>query len=136
MDDYSYCTADALCYKLLKQFAKHNRQHATAAESILWDFLRGNRLGQQFRRQHIIGMFIADFVSLDSMLIIELDGGYHSIPEQQISDAERTAWLNGQGYKVIRFTNDEVIGNTEQVLKTIKDNIKVRQYPKNKDSVK
>ncbi|MDE5947859.1 MAG: DUF559 domain-containing protein [Prevotella sp.] len=124
MGNYSYCTADVLCYKLLKQFAKHNRQYATQAESILWDFLRDKRLGQQFRRQHIIGMFIADFICLDSMLIIELDGRYHSIPEQQISDAERTAWLNEHGFKVIRFTNDEVICNIKHVLKTIKDNIK------------
>lgn len=124
MKCYSYCTADVLCYDLLKGFAKHNRLHATPAESVLWDFLRGNRLGKPFRRQHIIGMFIADFVCLPSMLIIELDGKYHSVPQQQISDDERTEWLEHQGFKVIRFTNDEVMCNTEYVLNIIKEKIR------------
>lgn len=124
MTDYSYCTADGSYYNLLRQFAKYNRQNPTPAESVLWHLLRGNQLGQPFRRQHIIGVFIADFVCLPSMLIIELDGGYHSIPEQQIADKERTAWLRQEGFNVVRFTNEEVMSNTEEVLKTIKENMK------------
>ncbi len=124
MDCYIYQTAEAAYYNQLKLFAKENRLHPTQAESILWNLLRGNRLGKPFRRQHVIGMFIADFVCLPSMLIVELDGGYHSIPEQQISDRQRTEWLQQHGFKVVRFTNDEITGNPEHVLTTIKENMK------------
>lgn len=124
MDSYIYQTAEAAYYNQLKQFAKENRLHPTQAESILWNLLRGNRLGKPFRRQHVIGMFIADFVCLPSMLIIELDGGYHSMPDQQISDRQRTEWLQRHGFKVVRFTNDEITGNPEHVLTIIKENMK------------
>ena len=115
-----YHTADPILYGLLKEFTKKNRQRETAAESILWRFLRNGQLGVHFRRQHIVGTFIADFVCLPKKVIIELDGGYHQLPDQQISDQERTEWLEGKGFKVIRFTNDEVIGNTEGVINKIK----------------
>ena len=77
-----------------------------------------------FRRQHIIGNFIADFACLPKKLVIEIDGGYHQLPEQQVSDEERTKWLEEQGFKVIRFTNEEIIGDIETVLTKIKDNLK------------
>ena len=115
-----YHTADPILYGLLKELAKKNRQRETAAERILWRFLRNGQLGVHFRRQHIVGTFIADFVCLPKKVIIELDGGYHQLPDQQISDQERTEWLEGKGFKVIRFTNDEVIGNTEGVINKIK----------------
>lgn len=115
-----YYTADSILYGLLKEFAKKNRQRETVAEMILWRFLRGCQLGVNFRRQHIIGMFITDFACLPKKLIIELDGGYHQLPDQQISDQERTEWLENKGFKVIRFTNDEVTGNTDGVINKIK----------------
>ncbi len=93
------------------------------AERILWQYIRGKSLGCSFRRQHIIDIFIADFICIDEKLIIELDGGYHSLPQQQISDEERTKRLNNLGYKVVRFTNDEVIGNIEGVINIIKQNL-------------
>ena len=68
----------------------------------------------------IIISVTAVFVCLPKKVIIELDGGYHQLPDQQISDQERTEWLEGKGFKVIRFTNDEVIGNTEGVINKIK----------------
>lgn len=120
MDRPGYCMADSLLYGLLKEFAKKNRQKETVAEMILWRFLRGCQLGVNFRRQHVIGMFIADFACLPRKLIIELDGGYHQLPDQQISDQERTEWLESKGFKVMRFTNDEVIGDTEGVINKIK----------------
>lgn len=123
MKNYSYCTSNPMIYKMLKEFARHNRRYMTQAESILWKLLRNNALGVKFRRQHIIGEFIADFACLEHFLIIELDGNYHQLPEQQCSDEERTAWLAKQGFKVIRFTNEEVIGDTDNVLRIIKDNI-------------
>ena len=123
MDDYSYCTANPYSYKLLKEFARGNRAKPTEAEMVLWRELRGNQLGVPFRRQHVIGEFIADFACLPAKTIIELDGRYHSLPEQQISDEERTQWLQQHGFKVIRFTNEQVLYDIDNVLLTIKKNI-------------
>ena len=116
-------TADCAVYGKLKDFAEENRKHPTQAESILWEFLRGKQLGCSFRRQHVIGQFIADFVCLERNLVIEIDGGYHQLPEQQTSDEERSQWLNSQGLKVMRFTNDEILNNIEQVINKIKEEI-------------
>ena len=123
MDDYSYCTAAPYIYKLLKEFTRENRAKPTEAEMVLWRELRGSQLSVPFRRQHIIGEYIADFVSLPAKIIIELDGRYHSLPEQQISDEERTQWLEQHGFKVIRFTNEQVLCDIENVLLMIKKNI-------------
>ena len=120
---YSYETADPILYKLLKDFAKRQRQNPTDAEKVLWEYLKGAQLGQPFRKQHIIGEFIADFICLPANLIIEVDGGYHQLPDQQIDDETRTQWLNKQGFKVIRFTNEQVVFDTENVVKEIKKNI-------------
>jgi len=98
---YSYETADAFDYTILQQFAKDNRKNMTEAEGYLWRFLSKSQLGVPFRKQHIIGMFIADFFCLPKKLIIEIDGGYHSLPNQIISDEERTQYLEGLGYQVI-----------------------------------
>ena len=122
-----YFTADPALYNLLKQYAKENRQKETLAETILWRFIRGCQLGVNFRRQHIIGDYIADFVCLPQKIIIELDGGYHQLPSQQLSDEERTVWLNNKGFKVLRFSNEEVIGNIEGTLEAIKENINERK---------
>ena len=118
-----YQSAECNVYGKLKEYAEKNRKHPTQAESVLWELLRGKSLGCSFRRQHIIGQFIADFVCLDRNLVIEIDGGYHQLPEQQTSDEERTKWLNEQGLKVIRFTNEEILTNTEQVINTIKQEL-------------
>ena len=112
--------ADPMLYPLLKEFAAENRRKPTEAESILWEFLKGNFWGAHFRRQHIIGSYIADFVCLSHKLIIEIDGGYHQLPGQQTSDQERTEWLKSKGYTVIRFTNEAIMADTEKVLTAIK----------------
>lgn len=114
-------TADDYSYGLLKQYAKENRLFMTEAEHALWNMLRGKSLGVKFRRQHIIGDYIADFANLYYKLIIEIDGKYHFKGEQPVSDAVRTADLNKMGYTVVRFTNEEVLGNPNQVLFQIKD---------------
>ena len=72
---------------------------------------------------HIIGNYIADFVCLPARLVIEIDGGYHQLPQQEVNDEVRTTWLNEQGFNVIRFTNEEVIANIESVLQTIKEHL-------------
>ena len=120
---YEYQTADPCLYEKLKRFAKENRNRSTEAEFILWEFVRAKQLGKPFKRQHIIGDYIADFVCLPVKLIVEIDGGYHQLPEQQMSDEQRTEWLQSRGYKVLRFTNEEIIADTNNVLEKIKQNI-------------
>jgi very-short-patch-repair endonuclease len=115
--------ADPLLYDKLKVFAIHNRKNPTEAENIIWNYLKSKQTGFSFRRQHIIGPFIADFTCLSRKLIIEIDGGYHQLPEQQTSDEHRTQWLENNGFFVLRFTNEEVIGNTKGVLDRIKNYI-------------
>ena len=95
----------------------------TEAESLLWRYLRQEQLGVRFRRQHVIGDYIVDFICLKQRLIIEIDGGYHNGIVQQQEDRIRQNWLESMGYKVIRFTNEDVFYHIETVISTIKDNI-------------
>jgi isobutyryl-CoA mutase len=111
--------ADPLSYKKLKEFALTHRKEPTMAESILWDKLRSKKEGYKFRRQHIIGQFIADFVCLKKGLIIEVDGNYHQLPEVKFSDEERSRALMESGFEVIRVTNDEVTFHLDEVLNKI-----------------
>lgn len=120
---YEYQTADPSLYDVLKERAQWNRNHPTEAEALLWNYLKSCSLGVRFKRQHIIGDYIADFVCLDSKLIVELDGGYHQMPQQKSSDAQRTEWLQNRGYKVIRFTNEELFANINAVLTTIENSL-------------
>ena len=122
---YNWKTADPMLYGLMKDFAKKMRSIPTDAERILWNLLRGKNLeGYKFRRQHIIGSYIADFICLKENLIIEIDGLIHQLPDHKLSDRERTNWLEKKGYKVIRFTNEEVFKNTDKVLETILKRLK------------
>ena len=87
--------------------------------------------GVHFRRQHIIGQFIADFVCLSHKLIIEVDGKYHQLPNQKISDRERMDWLENKGFKILRFSNEQIISDTDRVLTIIHEyiiNERVMQY--------
>ena len=112
--------ADPILYEKLKEFAEANRKKSTEAESILWTQLRGKQLADyKFRRQHIIGHYIADFYCHAHSLVVEIDGSIHQLPEVKDNDEQRTAWLVEHGYKVIRFRNNEVIGNIDGVLKSI-----------------
>jgi methylmalonyl-CoA mutase len=111
--------ADPFIYSKLKEFALSHRRESTMAETILWDKLRNKKEGYKFRRQHIIGRFIADFVCLKKGLIVEVDGNYHQLPEMKFSDEDRTKALKELGFDVLRFNNDEIIYNSENVLKEI-----------------
>ena len=91
---------------------------------FLWEVLRGNQFGEKFRRQHIIDDIIVDFVCLSKNLVIEVDGGYHQNPEVLELDRIKTEILNELGYQVIRFTNEEVLGNINSVIQSIKDELK------------
>jgi valyl-tRNA synthetase len=119
--NYGYLTAKHTNYDLLKKYSKELRRFSTEAEAILWEMLRRKNLEVRFRRQHIIGDYIVDFVCLPNKLIIEVDGGYHNLEEIAEADTIRTSILSDLGFRLIRFTNEEVIGNTEEVLTQIKD---------------
>jgi 5-methyltetrahydrofolate--homocysteine methyltransferase len=119
-------TADPLLYGVMKEHAKNMRNKPTEAEALLWDVLSNKKLDDfKFRRQHIIGSYIADFICLKKGLIIEIDGLVHQLPENKTSDKDRTKWLNEQGYRVIRFTNQEVLSNLDDVLERLKETLKV-----------
>ena len=148
-------TANPDRYELLKTFAKENRQFMTEAERALWMRLRGNALGHKFLRQHIIGDYIVDFLCRDTQVVIEVDGGYHkerqflykyphsyffmpnkSLPtqggleglirDQVEEDRIRQDWLESAGYKVIRFTNEQILHNIDYALTVIKTTIDER----------
>lgn len=98
-------------------FAKDLRQNMTDAEMALWRHLRAHRLqGQKFRRQQPIGPYIVDFVHFKARLIIEADGGQHS---ECARDLRRDAWLENQGFRILRFWNNEILLNGESVRETI-----------------
>ena len=118
--DFGYVTNLPEQWKHLLENAKANRQNATEAEIIMWDVLRNRQIGDyKFRRQHPVAGFIPDFVCLEKKLIIEIDGGYHNTKEQEVYDSLRTQWLNEYKYHIIRFSNDEVLNNTESVKEKI-----------------
>ena len=101
-----------------RDFARHLRKNMTDAERRLWQNLRLRQLGGcRFRRQTQIGPYIIDFVCFERHLIVELDGGQHT--QMMDEDAERTRWLNSQGFRVIRFWNHLVFEDLESVLEAI-----------------
>ena len=103
------------------QRARELRREMTPAEKILWNELRGNKLGVHFRRQQVIAGFIVDFYSHKAELIIELDGGVHQEAEQKQNDAKRDKVLDEMGLQTIRFKNDDVIRHLPSVLKRIQE---------------
>lgn len=118
-DDLGVHTADPRLYGVLKEFAEENRKNPTEAESVLWNTLKAKGVGLKFRRQHIIEDFIVDFFCNEKKLTIELDGGYHRVPEQMKKDEERTARLQELGYTELRFTNEQVLCDIDNVIKEI-----------------
>jgi very-short-patch-repair endonuclease len=115
-----YITARTYAYELLKEDARRMRRNPTEAEYVLWKYIRNNQLGYRFRRQQILDDYIVDFVCLEKKLIIEVDGKYHSDGEQREFDATRQNKLQSEGYRMIRFTNEEVTTNIEQTIECIK----------------
>lgn len=101
----------------LTPLAKDLRNNMTDAERRLWQSLRGQALdGHKFRRQQVLGSYIVDFICLPARLIVEVDGGQHL---ESATDAKRDAWLVEQGFRVMRFWNNDVLLNTEAVLESI-----------------
>ena len=120
-----YKTAYPDTYSNNKQNAKNNRAMMTDAEKLLWNYIKNEQLGARFRRQHITGDYIVDFICLKENLIIEVDGGYHNEPTQQQEDKIRQNWLESMGYKVLRFANEDIFHSIESVVSIIKNNINI-----------
>jgi very-short-patch-repair endonuclease len=100
-----------------RDFAKQLRQNLTDAERVLWGHLRAHRFqGQKFRRQQPLGPYILDFVHFGARLVIEADGGQHAESKR---DAARDAWLASEGFRVLRFWNDQILKEAEAVLEVI-----------------
>jgi very-short-patch-repair endonuclease len=105
--------------------ARQLRQNLTDAERLVWARLRGRRFaGYKFRRQIPLGKYILDFVCFDQRLIIELDGGQHTLQKEY--DDVRTAWLESQGFRVLRFWNHDVLEDwdtvEEEIWRRLKEN--------------
>ena len=120
-----YNTAEGDFYKKIKDLRREYKNNLTQAEEHLWQKLRRNEAGYKIRRQHIVAHYIADFICLPLMLIIEIDGPVHN--KQKEKDAERTENLKALGYKVIRYANDEVENNIETVVERIKEELRQRE---------
>ena len=117
---YNYYTTPHELFANLHRNAIRMRQHPTEAESLMWNILKSNALGNHhFRRQHIIDRFIADFVCLKAKLVIEIDGPIHTKADAKNQDERRTRILNQLGFTVIRFSNEEVLENSQAVEKSI-----------------
>ena len=96
--------------------AKALRKNMTDAEQILWGYLKAKPNGFKFRRQHPLGIYIADFYCHKLKLVIELDGSVHDNEEVKKNDALRQKLIEEDGLSVIRFTNKEVMNNIQNVL--------------------
>ena len=102
------------------EMARALRRRSSEAEQLLWSKLRGRRLaGWKFRRQMPIGRYIVDFCCPDAWLVVEVDGGQHTVDAAALRDAQRTKELEGLGYFVLRFWNPEIFANLDGVCETI-----------------
>jgi len=124
--EYGYQTSNKKKYVELQNKAIEMREKPTKAENILWQYLKNNLANVHFRRQHIIGNFIVDFVCLEKSLVIEVDGDIHDYQKER--DAEKTIFLDQSGFKVIRFRNEEVEGDIKIVLDKISDVLKALPF--------
>lgn len=114
----------------LKHPARTLRAHLTDSEQLLWSRLRRKQLlGVQFYRQKPLGHYIVDFYAPSIRLVIEVDGSQHFAVEQAAYDKQRTAYLESQGLRVLRFTNHEVLQETEAVVEAIYEAVMEAKNP-------
>jgi very-short-patch-repair endonuclease len=111
-------------------FAKHQRRTARSYDRLLWQLLRNRqRCGKKFRRQHPLGIYIADFYCSDARLVVEVDGSPHHTATGKQKDAARDTWMRLQGIEVLRFGGWQVEEETQQVLQIIDDALRQRCAP-------
>jgi cyclase len=119
MKKQMFLGADRLIFKN----AEVLRSNMTVAEALLWNHLKGSNLGAKFRRQHPLGIYIADFYCHRYKLVIELDGSIHNDPQVAANDIQRQLNLEADGLKVLRFKNEQLFNHIETVLATIKNEL-------------
>ena len=103
-----------------RDFARDQRSMMTKAEALFWEQVRaGHFHGLKFKRQVPIGPYIADFCCTSARLVVELDGPPHEAAQRRSRDIARDAWLRGQGYTVLRVSNDLVIGGMPLVMREV-----------------
>jgi very-short-patch-repair endonuclease len=111
--------------RMASPLARKLRATQTDAELRLWSRLRRKQLdGSRFRRQHPLGNYVVDFFCAEAKLIIEADGGQHAE-----ESATRANWLEARGYRVIRFWNNDVLGNSDGVVQTILEALRADPPP-------
>ena len=107
------------------KFARELRKNMTEAEHRLWYFLRNKQLdGYRFRRQHPVGKYIADFACVRENLIIEVDGATHGVAQEIAYDAAQTKYLQSKGWRIVRYGNEEIYKNIDDVLDDIDAHLK------------
>ena len=108
--------------RMASRIARRLRSNPTDAEKLLWSRLRRGQLGEhKFRRQAPIGPYVVDFVCFPARLVVEVDGGQHATRVE--ADAVRTKWLESEGFKIVRFWNNEVFDKADGVVQTILDSL-------------
>ncbi|NQT35299.1 DUF559 domain-containing protein [bacterium] len=108
----------------LRNRARELRQSMTEAEAFLWSKIKADGLGVRFHRQRVVGSYICDFVSLDARVVVEVDGSQHFRRTGQAKDKERDAFLASWGFRVLRFSNLDVLKNIEGVVAMIAEQLK------------
>ncbi len=111
-------TPDEKTWNSLKENVKENRKNPTETEDKLWQEIRNEKLGVKFRRQHAISRFIVDFICIEKKLVVEVDGPIHE--NQKRADLEREKIIEDEGFRIIRFTNNQVLSSLSDVLQKIK----------------
>lgn len=114
---------------LLFERATYLRNHLTNTEMTLWGYLRTHPMGYKFRRQHPIGIYIVDFYCHACKLVIEADGNIHDLVSVRQADQERQRSLEADGLHVMRFTNAEILKNTEKGVEKIKTLLTEKSIP-------
>lgn len=111
----------------LLELARELRSRQTSAETLLWELLRNRQLlGFKFRRQHQFGDYLTDFYCREAKLVIECDGSVHERNEQWNHDQKRDAYMTAQGLRVLRFSNDSILNETQRVLEQIAECLSAR----------
>ena len=114
----------------LRSFAKEQRTIPTRAEDLFWQQVRAGRFhGYKFKHQVPIAPYIVDFLCAEAKVIVELDGAPHDKPEQRAHDERRDAFLRSQGFRVLRFSNDLMLGNGNLVLDSVRQAIEAERSP-------
>jgi very-short-patch-repair endonuclease len=110
-----------------RTYAKTMRKNLTKAEAVIWSKFKGKNLnGRHFRRQHPIGPFISDFACIEGKVVIEIDGATHMSDEDQARDSRRTAFLESEGWHVVRVWNNQVYDNRDGVLRALDEIVTTR----------